>query len=304
MLVPPSPLYSRMIEGKSSVALPVNSSHINHSTNTVFQRQNIHQGYCLKYVWSGQENYRINGSQHAVKTGQFLVVEHGSACGVEIKADKPVEGFCLYLNTELVRDVWTTLHRKPDHLPEGKDLIALPAFYQSVFQTGHHVLGEKIAQIAGYIKAGKLPAENLTEEIFYELASGLCGLQNEKLQQLSNIPARKKATREELYRRLLLVRDYVHDNAAAELTLAELAHLASLSEFHFLRTFKAVFGESPYRYLLRLRLQQAREQLLSNNLSVSEVAFHCGFKEVQAFSKIFRKMYGVSPSAFRQKLAI
>lgn len=87
-----------------------------------------------------------------------------------------------------------------------------------------------------------------------------------------------------------------------EITLSELAALAELSTFHFLRAFKHSTGLTPHRYVIHQRIARAKALLASNKQSVTEVAMTCGFATPSHFAVVFRRLVGVTPSEFRRSL--
>lgn len=290
-----------MIEGRVTNPYLPNQAHINYSTNTAFYRRSSLQGYSLKFVLSGTEPYRINGQPRIVQPDQFLVVSHGSEVEVEIASPEPVHGVCVFFSTHQIRDVWHTLQTDDALLldtPTRGDTT--PAFHEHVFTARHNLLGQRLATLAHRISTQPVAVPNLTDDLFYELAVHLCQQQQTHRRHLTQLPAQKRTTREELYRRLLLARDYMHDTLTEPTRLSDMAAVACLSDYHFLRTFKAVFGESPYQYVLRLRLQKAVDLLRYGSLSIGEIAIICGFDEVQAFTKLFRKQHGLGPMRFRR----
>jgi AraC-like DNA-binding protein len=81
--------------------------------------------------------------------------------------------------------------------------------------------------------------------------------------------------------------------------LASLALEASLSPFHFLRTFQAVTGATPHQYLLRSRLRRAAVRLRTESAKILDVALDCGFGDVSNFNHAFRAEFGLSPRVYR-----
>jgi AraC family transcriptional regulator len=79
----------------------------------------------------------------------------------------------------------------------------------------------------------------------------------------------------------------------------EAAQIACLSRYHFVRQFHALTGLSPERFHLRLRLQRAAWSLLSGEDRVTDIALAAGFGTVDGFARAFHRIYGISPSAFR-----
>lgn len=93
--------------------------------------------------------------------------------------------------------------------------------------------------------------------------------------------------------------ELLQDQYNQELSLEEVAKVANLSPYHFIRVFKLQTGKTPFAFLLDLKLQHAQWALKSGKLTVSEVGYACGFKSVSHFSTVFKKKFGISPSEYR-----
>lgn len=95
------------------------------------------------------------------------------------------------------------------------------------------------------------------------------------------------------------VTDYMREHLSEEVTLQSLADLLGLSRFHFCSAFKAATRHPPYAYLTTLRMQAAAVLLLQTQCSVLDVALSVGYQTQAAFSAVFRRTMGVSPSRYR-----
>ncbi len=104
---------------------------------------------------------------------------------------------------------------------------------------------------------------------------------------------------EDLNRRLLRARDAMDRAYAAPLDVRAVATVAHLSEAHFIRTFRAVFGETPHRYLQRRRVERSMFLLRETERSVTDICFDVGFMSLGTFSRTFREIIGESPSSYR-----
>jgi len=102
-----------------------------------------------------------------------------------------------------------------------------------------------------------------------------------------------------LSRHLLRVRDLIDRASAGPLDVPALARSAYVSEDYFSRSFKAAFGETPHRYLLRRRMERAKALLRAGELSVTEVCLAVGFSSLGSFSTQFRRFVGESPTSYR-----
>ena len=108
---------------------------------------------------------------------------------------------------------------------------------------------------------------------------------------------------EERNRRMLRARDAMDRGYDQPLDVPALARIAYVSEAHFIRTFRATFGETPHAYLRRRRAERAMELLRETDRSVTEICFDVGFASLGTFSRTFREIVGESPSAYRARFA-
>ena len=106
---------------------------------------------------------------------------------------------------------------------------------------------------------------------------------------------------EEANRRLLRARDAMDRRYAEPLDIAMLARIAYVSEAHFIRTFRATFGETPNRYLQRRRVERAMFLLRSTDRSVTDICMDVGFSSLGTFSRVFRDIVGEPPSTYRRR---
>jgi AraC-like DNA-binding protein len=104
---------------------------------------------------------------------------------------------------------------------------------------------------------------------------------------------------EESNRRMLRARDAMDLHFAEPLDIPVLAKIAYVSEAHFIRTFRATFGETPHRYLQRRRVERAMFMLRETDLSVSEICLEVGFTSLGTFSRTFRDIVGEPPTTYR-----
>jgi AraC-like DNA-binding protein len=81
-------------------------------------------------------------------------------------------------------------------------------------------------------------------------------------------------------------------------TLCDEAHF---SRFHFIRTFRRRLFETPHQYLIRTRIEKAKELLAMSSLSITDICFEVGFESLGSFSTLFHRMVGWSPSIYRAR---
>ncbi|MCC6142393.1 MAG: helix-turn-helix domain-containing protein [Candidatus Hydrogenedentes bacterium] len=82
--------------------------------------------------------------------------------------------------------------------------------------------------------------------------------------------------------------------------LDEMAQVASLSKFHFIRSFRRATGTTPWRHVINRRMMEAKQLLSDPDYSIQQIAFHLGYNDPNYFSRAFKKEVGISPRAFRK----
>jgi AraC-like DNA-binding protein len=99
--------------------------------------------------------------------------------------------------------------------------------------------------------------------------------------------------------RKVTISEVVESHLHSDLSIGELASLANLSLSTFKREFKRQFRDTPSNYLKDKRLEETKKLLLKTRLSVSEICYQVGFKDIAHFSRSFKQKYHASPSDFR-----
>lgn len=96
------------------------------------------------------------------------------------------------------------------------------------------------------------------------------------------------------------IASYVNDNMEGRILLVDLARLVNLSTSYFSAVFRASFGVSPHNYILQQRIEFAKKQMRFTESSLSEIALACGLSDQAHLSRTFRRITGMTPSAWRR----
>jgi AraC family transcriptional regulator len=104
--------------------------------------------------------------------------------------------------------------------------------------------------------------------------------------------------------KLKRVQEFIDANLEDDLSLAELAEVADLSQFHFARAFRKSTGMTPQQYLMQQRIERAKQLLAKDDLPIVEISLRTGFKNQSHFTTLFRKFTKSTPKLWREmKLA-
>lgn len=171
-------------------------------------------------------------------------------------------------------------------------------FIENIYNANHSVIGKLLQEIFSRSNSQEFQYTD-PNEIVFELLEKLFADQLESLRKINTIKGKKNSTKREVFKRLLIARDHIHDNFESRMiSIQELSTACGLSEYHLYDSFKKVFQKTPHQYINRLRMQKAKEYCSLGNMSMSEISGKLLFADLASFSKLFKKAYGVPPSQF------
>jgi AraC family transcriptional regulator len=244
----------------------------------------------IKSVTTGTVAWKTGGREMLVDRDSFLVLNHGEPYSMLIDSRQPVTTLCVFFEPGFVESVCGSLSQ-PDLEP-----VSAPAGFLPRLRMADARILPRMQSIANTSLADRL----WLDQQFLALATDLAMLQSEVARRVRLMPARRAATREELFRRVRRGQEFLHAVAESDVDLAAIARQACLSPYHFHRTFVQAFGQTPHQYLTTLRLARARRLLETTRLTVTEVSGAVGFESPASFSALFRRTTGVPPSALRR----
>ncbi len=241
----------------------------------------------LMYIYSGSGIYYIDGNSYAVEAGDAIVInpdlEHGNVlCGNDDTFTSVILGFDLCLSDPAMNHFT---------LPDNNPIIRTTAAFRATLM--------KETNTILYEHNNRLP--------------GKCAVIDACLTQIVIALYREIYRSEqplvpygfEHYDRKHLVsqiQNYLLTHYDEKITLDELAQIMYLSPVYISKIFKEVTGEAPINYLIKIRLEKAKELLTPDNAnSIKEIARQVGYEDVYHFSKLFKKYYGTSPLNYKKQ---
>jgi|GEM_PF-3558472 len=251
----------------------------------------------IKYVSAGSEGYEVNNKQYEVGQGQYLLIDKGNSYTTFLNGSKRNEGLCIYIDPALTANIIYVLTKKEEVVLEHpmdfteSSVNIVEGLYNGI----QHDIGCYLQTLTLKASAGVGQKSQLFEEPFYELASALVRSQLEIQRHIYRVPAKKFSVQLELYKRIEEAKDYIHNCLGSALTIEELAIVAKMSPFHFMRTFRRIYGVPVYQYILEKRLYWSLSLIKQGKMTITEIAAHTGFADVFSFSKAFKKRFGHAP---------
>jgi len=255
----------------------------------------------VKCMFNGSALYRADRAWFAVNESGYLILNDRQAYEIHIESPTRVESFIVFFPRGWAEQARASLTLTSDKLlddPEGPP--GEPVHFFERFTPHDTLVSPLLAALRRAHNGGPLP-DLWLEEKLRELLARMFRAQHAALRDRNLLPARRSSTREELWRRLNRARDFIHARFDSSLTLGEIASVACLSPFHFLRGFKAVFRVSPHEYLSACRVERAKFLLERTDLPVTEICFAVGFESLGSFSSWFSRLTGSSPRAWRSR---
>jgi AraC-like DNA-binding protein len=104
----------------------------------------------------------------------------------------------------------------------------------------------------------------------------------------------------DLYRRIVQAKVFIDDNFAEPIDAGDIADEACYSKFHFIRTFKTIYGRTPHQQLTHVRVEKAKE-MLELGTSVTDTCFAVGFDSLGSFTRLFKSRVGFTPSEYQRQ---
>ncbi|SFR76637.1 AraC family transcriptional regulator [Anaeromicropila populeti] len=244
----------------------------------------------IAFILSGKGKYLVEGVVYEVTAGDIVLCNPGERHqNIEVNPEEPtvefVTGFTEFQfknmppNTIILKDGTHVLRTQGDTRQEISKLC-----YQMVAEQQGAELGR-----------------------YFMLKAQLMQVLLLILRQMEPQHERQKACNFESYSRQYVVKkivSYLNENYACKISLDQIAHNMYLSPVYISKIFKEETGESPINYVIKIRLERAKEILEeSANGSIKEIANRVGYEDVYHFSKLFKKYYGVSPLNYKKNLA-
>ena len=216
--------------------------------------------YLLHYVFSGKGTLYVGGKSHEVSRGQIFVI-------------RPHE-IVTYIADE--KDPWDYCWVGFDcNIPISgifdSDIITLPA-------AEHIFLGLKACE------------KTLADKEYY-----ICSKIYELISMLEQPVAHGRA---KSYQNIMKAKEYIDANYVNPITVEMLADYLGINRSYFSTTFKSAVGKSPQQYLVDKRLNKAAELITTQGYSASAAALSSGYTDIFNFSKMFKRKFGLSPTAY------
>jgi AraC-like DNA-binding protein len=258
---------------------------------------------CLSFktVLAGEEWYGIGNRQLAVRPGQFLILNDDQPYSCRIQKQETTKVFSVFFKREfanaVLKDSTTTDAALLDD--PGTNTTRQPEFFQTLYPI-ETPLRQQLSTFITHLQANNYTPDTIDEHLVF-LLSRLIQTQRSEGAKTAKVNALKESTRLEIFKRLCIAKDLLHSKYKEPLDLETLSTAACLSIPQLIRQFRTVFHETPHRYLVKLRLQEAARLLKDTTIPIQEITWRCGFEDPSAFGRAFKTAFGAPPEKFRSR---
>jgi AraC family transcriptional regulator len=242
--------------------------------------------------------YVINNQPISISEKYFYFLNPGDKLAINFDSNQPLKTLFILFKEDFVDNsiysITTSTNQlldDPSVKQKGKFNIPNVPFQSGVIRSHLH-----------FLLSLNYGGQQEIDDGLFDLLTSFAKINFELSIDLQKINSVKRSTREELYKRLFIARDFMADNVTApSVSLDDIASQACMNKFHFLANFKALYGITPHQYIIDLKLQKAHQLLSEQHCSVTRVCYSVGFESLQSFSSLFRRKFKISPSALLRK---
>lgn len=264
-------MYAPSLHAKELFLYPLCIGHFIYEKGYSLSRES-YDSFLLVYIEKGQLTLHYKEAVHTAYTGDFILLNcyephaYSTQTGCEAIWCH-FDGLIATAHCQNIESALGPVFHLSDTYPIVQKLHAL---YQSFAQ-------------------GNLLQEALMSKYLYDILTQLHLFSSAKIISNDN---RVMST---------VIISYIQEHFSQDITDKELSHIAGLSLYHFIRSFKQETGFTPHDYLINTRLNTAKYLLKSTTLSVKDICFHCGFSSESVFCNAFKKHLLITPTQYRKQ---
>ncbi len=253
----------------------------------------------MKCVMAGKEFYKFSNYAYAVTPDRFLLLNEGSEYASHIDPDYPTESFTLNFTKENIGALSALFYRDAQHILDNPfhNGDRHLRFIEKLYAFNPHV-SKIICDIKRSIDEEGTDQNGIVEKL-YHLLYELMLLDKNTWKAIENIQSKKACTREELFKRLTVARDYMESCYHENITLEKMSKVCHLNPYYLLREFKKNFHITPHQYLITARLNEAKKLIMNSGKPINQIAGEVGFETISSFCRSYKKYFGFAPQAHR-----
>jgi len=241
-------------------------------------------------VTSGQTHYNIKGSHYTLEKNDVMIFNPGIHHQELITPDT----VCTQLHIGIANLNIDRMSPNYMRALDGAPILSVKKYNEEFTQCYNEIVKEQRLRQLGHSFVLKSLVMKLIIILYREMDRCSSPPFHQADQLISND---KKVIVQSLI-------DYMSYYYMEDISLSYLSTVMHISPAYISKIFKEETGSSPIQYLIEIRLEKAKSLLVSSSLPIQEIAEAVGYKDAYYFSKLFKKYYDLSPSAYRNKLHV
>jgi AraC family transcriptional regulator len=258
----------------------------------------------LHAVFNGSEKYKIGKRTVTVYPNNFLILNEGTSYDRTIYSDSIANTFAIFFSSKFLQDFQYGFSSSDRNLldePIDRKMIQQNTFLETIYPCK----GDFKYNLSHLIDHFNENSEDLLldDYIYHSLLLFYRLYYKEVLNKSNRLDALNASTRNELFKRLILAKDFMLSNYNQDISLEDISRQSCLSPTHLFRTFKQIHNCSPHQYLIQIRLDNAMHMLKSTHYTLNEIVNLVGFTCPSTFIKLFKNKFHFTPGTYRNHVA-
>lgn len=239
--------------------------------------------HTLIYLCSGELEIEERGKKTVLHSGECAFMRRDNRMWLQKNAEdgKPYRSVVLKFSRHFLREFYQTLNRQQIPTDSKREKVSL-----RVLPSDRPDIRSLFESVIPYFNAGEKPSEAILKLKMVEGAYVLLNTDKNLYASLFDFVEHWKID----------ILDYLNENYMLDLSMNEIASYTGRSLATFKRDFAKVSDLTPQKWIIRRRLEAARDLIKSGKRKVMEACFDVGFKNLSHFSKVYKETYGVAPS--------
>jgi AraC-like DNA-binding protein len=269
-------------------------------TRTHQASQPLHaQPLSVRAAFGGRAEHSLGTTRLAVDDDSYLIVNAGTEAGLRIQAPTEIHYLGVWFPQTLVREALG--RATPDEALEQRHPRPAAVPFAEHLRPHDDLVTPALMALARAVDAGDGRDAAALDEMSLTLLDRLARARSEEAEHVANLAQVRQRTKREIHRRIWAATDFLLSCYDRPLTLQQLADVACLAKYHFLRMFVAVHGLTPMEYLRCKRVAVASRLLASTGLSLVEIARGVGVADRSTLLRLFVEHCNLTPEEYRRR---
>lgn len=270
--------------------------------NATAQMQENH--YTFKFVLRGRQDYLMAKRKVSIFPDSFLFLPPGTNYTSIIDSYDPVDILSVSVSANFLSDFHNSYYSSAGLLSGVTEANnEMPEMMESFYPFSGD-MRFTVMHLYQQLIEGEGDELLINEYLHHCLLNFYRIRGREVNSRMERLGALKASTRQELFKRLILAKEFISNNYNKKFNLNDVARFSCLSVNHLLRTFKEAYGISPYQFLTQVRLERAKCFLEHADYQIAYTSMMVGFESVSSFIRVFKSTFNITPRKYKSLFSI